>query len=216
MAEKKPLSVLQPPAAPGGMDRRTAIRALAGGVGAGMTLPAVAESHPLHRHVANPTALAEAEAAVAAKDWKPAFLDAHQDETLVSLAEQIVPGSTSAKVNRFVDRLLSVDTQENQRTFLNALGAIEGESIARFGRPWKSVTAAQQVELLTAVSTAEPAARDAKGQAAPPTLRNHFDHLKGWISGAFFSSEIGMRELGWTGNVFYASFPGCPHPDGHR
>jgi hypothetical protein len=215
MAEKKPLTVLPSPAAPSGMDRRTAIRALAGGVGAGLTLPAVAESHPLHRHLSDPSAIAEAEAATAATDWKPAFLDAHQSETLVSLAEQIVPGSTSAGVNRFVDRLLSVDTQENQRTFLNALGAIEGESIHRFGRPWKSLTPAQQVELLTAASTAEPGVKDAKG-IVHPTLRHHFDHLKAWISGAFFSSEIGMRELGWTGNVFHASFPGCQHPGGHR
>jgi hypothetical protein len=207
--------MLPPATGAGGMDRRAAIRALAAGMGAGMTLPAVAESHPLHRHLSNPSAVAEAEASTAETDWKPAFLDAHQSETLVSLAEQVVPGSTAAGVTRFVDKLLSVDSQENQRTFLNALGAIEGESINRFGRPWKSLTPAQQVELLTAASTAEPGAKDARGHATV-TLRNHFDHLKGWISGAYYSSETGMRELGWTGNVFHGSFPGCPHPGGHR
>ena len=47
------------------------------------------------------------------------------------------------------------------------------------------------------------------------TLRDHFDLLKGWIAGAYYSSEIGMRELGWTGNVVFAEFPGCQHPGGH-
>jgi gluconate 2-dehydrogenase subunit 3-like protein len=219
MAEKKTLTVLPPlspvSATPGTMARRDVIRALVGGVGAGMTLPAVAESHPMHRHLTDAAVLSEADAAAAAGDWKPAFLDAHQSATLVSLAEHVVPGSTAAGVTPFVDRLLSVDTPENQGRFLNALGALEGESIERFGHPWKALSPAQQVELLTAASTAAPGAKDASG-ATRATLRDHFDHLKGWISGAYFSSEIGMRELGWTGNVFHASFPGCPHPDGHR
>ena len=215
MAEKKALTVLPPPATGGGVDRRSVIRALVGSVGAGLTLPAVAESHPMHRHLSNASALTEADKAAAAKDWKPAFLDAHQAESFVSLAEQTVPGSTAAGVTAFVDKLLAVDTTDNQRRFLSALGALEGASIDRFGRPWKKLTKVQQVELLTAVSTAAPGVKDATG-SAPVTLRDQFDHLKGWISRAYFSSEAGMRELGWTGNVFHASFPGCPHPGGHR
>jgi hypothetical protein len=193
--------------------RRTALRTLATGLGAGAAIPGLAETHPVHSHLANPTAVAEATAAAAAakKEWKPAFLDKHQAETFVSLSEQIVPGSTAAAVTPFVDKLLEVDTRDNQRRFLNALGAIEGAAIARYGRPWKALAPAQQVELLTAASTAEAAAKD-----AAPTLRDHFDNLKGWVVGAYFSSEPGMKELGWTGNVFHAEFPGCPHPDGHR
>src|SRR3990170_1531303 len=105
MAEKKTLNVLRPEAAAGTVGRRDVIRALAAGVGAGMAVPAVAESHPVHRHLSDPSALAQADAAAAAKDWKPAFLDAQQAETLVSLAEQVVPGSTEAGVTRFVDLL---------------------------------------------------------------------------------------------------------------
>jgi hypothetical protein len=43
------------------------------------------------------------------------------------------------------------------------------------------------------------------------TIRDHFDTLKGWISGAYYSSEAGMRELGWTGTVMHEKFPGCEH-----
>ena len=117
-----------------------------------------------------------------------------------------------------------MDTQDNQRQFLNALGGIEGESIARYAHPWRSLTGDQQVALLTAASTAAPTPKDATAASAAPagapapllTLRDRFDHLKGWIVGAYYSSEIGMRELGWTGNTFFPTFPGCEHPNGHR
>ena len=59
----------------------------------------------------------------------------------------------------------------------------------------------------------------AKGQGSGPTtitLRDHFDYEKGWISGAYYSSEIGMRELGWAGENFFDAFPACEHSDGHR
>ena len=220
MAERKTVELLRPETSGGGMGRRAALRAIAGGVGAGVAIPGLAAEHPVHRHLASASAVAEAEAAAAqaraARAWKPAFLDPHQAESFASLAEHVVPGSTKAAVTPFVDKLLSVDTQENQRRFLNALGTLEGNAIARFGRPWKALTAAQQVELLTAVSTAAGGERDAAGALARPTPRDHFDNLKGWIVGAYYSSEIGMRELGWTGNVFHPEFPGCPHPDGHR
>jgi hypothetical protein len=35
------------------------------------------------------------------------------------------------------------------------------------------------------------------------------------VSGAYYSSEIGMQELGWTGQMFFDKLPGCDHPDGH-
>jgi hypothetical protein len=49
-----------------------------------------------------------------------------------------------------------------------------------------------------------------------PRLHGHFENLKGWISGAYYSSEVGMRELGWTGDRVFASFPGCEHTEGHH
>jgi hypothetical protein len=159
---------------------------------------------------------------------KPVFLAAHQMETLTTLAEAIVPGSTRARVAPFIDQLLAVDTRENQRKFVSALGWIDGEAQTRFQHPWKGLTPAQQTGILSAVSTAEEAEPPhfwVRGEAVivpaplpkrPPTSRDRFDELKGWIAGAYYSSEIGMRELGWTGQTFFPSFPGCEHPGGHR
>jgi hypothetical protein len=128
----------------------------------------------------------------------------------------------------FVDQLLAVDTPDNQRKFLSALGWIDGEAQARYHHSVEGADRRPADELLTAVSTAEPAEPPhfwVRGEAvivpaasseAPATTRDRFDELKGWIAGAYYSSEIGMRELGWTGQAFFSSFPGCEHPGGHR
>lgn len=224
MGDKKELPVVN--VAPSGLGRREVLQGLMATGAAGLAIPAVAEDHPVRHHLADHARVAAADAKASAAAPKPAFLDAHQLATLTSLAEHIVPGSGKAKVAPFVDQLLAVDTQDNQKKFVSALGALEGEAIARFGHPWKALTDTQQVELLTAASTAVPG-REPRfwrpGQPAivppeppaAPTLRDRFDHLKGWIVGAYYSSEVGMRELGWTGQSFFASFPGCEHPGGH-
>jgi hypothetical protein len=164
----------------------------------------------------------------AAADWQPVFLDSHQNETLIALAEQILPNSTQAQVNRFIDTLISVDTQENQKKFLASLGAFDHEGITRYKQPFKELSEDQQNGILTAASTAKPSEPGQSGRrrrrptVATPggeepvlTLRDHFENIKGWVSGAFYSSEFGMKELGWTGQVAWESLPGCPHPDGH-
>lgn len=211
-----------PPDQPSGVGRRAVLQGLLSGVGAGIALPLGAETHPVHRHLADAAKVDRAQSQAKAAAGKPEFLDAHQFATLTALCEQIVPGSVASGSDRFIDQLLAVDSRENQTRFLTALGAFEGEARARFSQPWKQLTEAQQVEILTAASTLEPGAEPRRGRAPAPKpepgkvgLRDHFDHLKGWIVGAHYSSEPGMRELGWTGQSFFTSFPDCPHPGKH-
>ena len=79
-------------------------------------------------------------------------------------------------------------------------------AINKHGKAWIGITPSEQDALLRDASTA-----DAKTSA----MRGHFQNLKDWIAGAYYSSEDGMRELGWTGNVFHQELPGCTHPGGH-
>jgi hypothetical protein len=173
--------------------------------------------------------MSAAESKAADPSWEPSFFDRHQNETLIVLAERIVPNSTQAQVNRFVDTLISVDKQENQKKFLAALGEFDHEAISRHNHPFKALSEEQQNAILAEASTAEASqpgqgvrrrrrpAVPKPGMAQPIlTLRDHFDILKGWITGAFYSSEFGMKELGWTGQVAWDSLPSCVHPDGHR
>ena len=203
------------PAVPGnhsnsetGINRREMVRRLMIAGGAGFALPGVAEGHPIARHLANQGAAARAASRAARTDWSPAFLDQHQSKTLEVLGERIIPGSSKAQVNHFIDLLLSVDTQDAQKKFIASLSAFEAESLKRFSHPYKDLTVSQQNEILTSASTAERG-EAAEGQPHRITLRDHFENLKTWISGAYYSSEIGMKELGWTGQVIFTSFPGC-------
>ncbi len=192
----------------GDVPRRVALQTLLGGIGAGFALPAAASTqHPMHTHVGNVEAIENAQKKAAVAAYTPEFLDAHQTETLGALAETIVPGSTAARVAPFLDQLLAVDSAANQRAFLGALGAFDMAALTKHGKAWIAITSPEQDAILRDASTA-----DVKTSA----MRAHFENLKGWIVGAYYSSEPGMRELGWTGNVFHAELPGCTHPGGHQ
>lgn len=189
------------------MPRRAALQALVSGAAAAFAFPAAIEAqHPIHQHLSDPARLEQAQQRAAVGGSAPLFLDAHQSKTLEMLAETIVPGSTGARVGPFIDQLLAVDSGANQRAFVGALGAFDMMAINRHRTTWVGLTAPQQEALLREASTA-----DIKTSA----WRRHFQHLKDWIVGAYYSSEIGMRELGWDGNVVHTELPGCTHPGGH-
>jgi hypothetical protein len=213
---KSALVVIGEEAASVRLTRRAMVQQLLAGVGAGAAWPLVAASHPIHRHLISGATFEEAEK-LAAADWKPLVLDAQQDKTLAALAESIVPGSRKAQVNRFIDLLLSVDTTARKKEFVDSLAAFEEESQKRFGNGFASLDAGQQNMLLTDAATT-PAGEDSTGGAMKenPGLHTHFENLKGWISGAYYSSEAGMRELGWTGDYAFERFPGCEHTEGHH
>jgi hypothetical protein len=194
--------------APGdGVPRRAVLQALLGGAGA-FALPAALDGqHPMHAHLSNASVIEQAQQRAAATGSVPVFLDGHQAKTLEVLAEAIVPGSTGARVGPFIDQLLAVDSTKNQGAFVGALGAFDMAAIKKHGQAWIGITPSQQDALLGEASTAD---------AKTSVLRGHFDNLKDWIAGAYYSSETGMRELGWDGNVFHSQLPGCTHPGGHQ
>jgi hypothetical protein len=200
---------LNPVDSPGsaGIRRREALQTLLGTVGAGFALPAIADAqHPVLEHLSSPAIVEQAQRKAAASAYKPEFLDGHQMKTLESLAEAIVPGSTAARVAPFLDQLLAVESAKNQIAFLGALGAFEMAATTKHGKVWHALAAGQSDALLSEASTAD----------ATSAMRRHFQHLKDWVAGAYYSSEPGMRELGWTGNMFHQELPGCTHPGGHQ
>ncbi len=200
------------------LGRREVVQRLAMSLGGIVAFPLVAAAHPIQQHLRDHVLVGAADAKASAQDYAPEFLDRHQLDTLALLAERIVPGSTDARSAPFIDQLLNVATIDERRRFLQGLGAFEGLAITRARSSWKQMTGDQQDELLTFASTTAPRNPPEAGarESAPPTIRDHFEELKGWIVGAYYSSEIGMRELGWNGTVFFPAFPGCDHPDSHR
>jgi hypothetical protein len=200
----------------GQLTRREMVRRLLAGMGAGAAWPMVASSHPIHEILRNEAVLEEAEK-LGAANWEPVFLNVQQNESLVALAERVVPGSTKAQVNRFLDLLLGVETDKHQKDFVAGLAAFEAESQKRFGKGFPSLDDRQQ-NMLLADASAPPSKEASAGSAGKENSspHRHVENLKVWISGAYYSSEIGMRELGWTEDRVFASFPGCEHPEGHH
>lgn len=198
------------------LTRRKMVQRLLAGAGAGAAWPLVSTSHPIYGLLANDAVLDEAEG-LGDTNWKPAFLTSQQNKILTALAESIVPGSTRAHVSRFIDLLLSVDKPENQRKFVESLTVLNGGAQNRFGKSFPALNAEQMNAFLTAASTKAEKPRPSPTSAAQKqsALYAHFENLKGWISGAYYSSEVGMRELGWKGDYAFAEFPGCAHPEGH-
>ena len=184
--------------------RREILRRLLAGMGASAVWPMVSAAHPFFLRLEDETVF-EVQDQMPRVDCGLVFLNQFQDGRLVVLAERIVPGSEKAKVNRFLDLLMSVETEKNQKDFLEALQSFEAESGLRFGKHLTALEPAQLDELLTDGSAAKAA-----------KLQPHFENLKGWIAGAYYSSEMGMRELGWTPDRVFASFPGCEHSEGHH
>jgi hypothetical protein len=210
------LPVISDAAATGGqLTRREMVRRLLAGMGAGTTWPLVADAHPIHELLRNDAVLEEAEKFGAA-DWKPIFLNVKQNESLIALAESVVPGSTKAQVNRFLDLLLSVDTDAHKKEFVASLTTFETESLERFAKGFPSLDDRQKNMLLTDAAAPAQTGPGGNAEGKKSGLHEHFENLKGWISGAYYSSEMGMRELGWTEDRVFASFPGCEHPEGHH
>jgi hypothetical protein len=185
-----------------GISRREAMQKLMAGIAAGAVAPAVAAAHPveLYRQLSDDASLSNAEVALGAADWRPIFLNAKQDELLVAVSEAMVPGSTGAQVDRFIDLLLSVDAADRQKAFLSSLTAVDEGTRSEFQREFTELNAGDRSKALTSLSQAHKEA---------------FANLKEWIVGAYYSSEQGMKELGWDGNFAFDKYPTCERVEGH-
>lgn len=141
---------------------------------------------------------------LARADWKPAFFSDHQNQTVIVLSDLIIPetdtpGAKTALVNRFLDLLLAAETHDNQQSFLNSLAYLDGEARSRFGNALVYLAHDDQVELLEFFAYANSLETWGEGQTGDQTGHNHFQNLKDWIARVFYSSEAGMKALGWNG-----------------
>jgi len=154
-------------------------------------------------------------------DWRPLFLDDHQNETLIILSDLIIPatdtpGAKEALANRYIDLVLSAETSEVKGSFLNSLAYLDGESMRRFKAAFRYLSRDDQDDLLHELAypssgsewTGEPDTKPDPGHA-------HFEALKERIMTAYYTSQIGLtKELGWDGNYTHGHYQGCEHPEG--
>lgn len=135
--------------------------------------------------------------------WRPLFLNPEQNESLVALGEQIIPGSKEAQCNRVIDLVLSIESNTNKAAFQAALNAFEQAARKEYDQPLQNGSVEQLDKLLAKASS--------RGDALEP----HFHLLKEWFADSYWSSQQGLKDLGWTGRVAWSSFDGCQHGGAH-
>jgi hypothetical protein len=155
-----------------------------------------------------------------AADWKPIFLDAHQNETLIALSDLIIPatnspGAKEALVNRFLDLLMSAEKSETQREFLTALAYLDGACMERYKSAFVYLPPGQQIEIITLFAYPHTQQTWGEGVEEFPG-HQHFENLKQWIVGAYYSSPVGLKEIGWDGTFPHGLFSGCQHAEGEH
>ncbi len=140
---------------------------------------------------------------VAKPDWKPLFLDQHQNDTVIALTEAIIPatdtpGAKAALVNRYIDLFLRDGDPGFRASFLSGLNWLDGHAIRQKGHPFARLSTAYQNELLQSIEQGGPAA----GKA-------FFRMAKAVTSQIYYNTQIGYRELNKGGRV--PADYGCTH-----
>ena len=187
--------------------RRDVLRTLAIGVAGGSVLQAVPLQAAQHVH----RMIAQEKSHAPAGRYRPKFFSAHQYQTLSSLCDAIIPadehsaGAVKAGAPEFID-LLTSENKDYQLALGGGLMWLDGTCADRHGHPYLSCSAAQQKEILDLIAYR----KNVLGDATISQGIEFFAFLRRLTSDAFYSSEIGIKDLQYMGNTFLREFPGCP------
>jgi gluconate 2-dehydrogenase gamma chain len=143
--------------------------------------------------------------------YTPRFFSGRQYKTLRALCQAIIPsdhesgGAIEAGAPEFIDLL----TSENKQFQLQLSGGImwlDATCTSRYERTYLTATPQQQKEILDLIAFRKNADQDPR---LGPGIE-FFSTLRKFTSDGFFTSEIGMKYLGYIGNTYLEEFPGCP------
>jgi len=141
--------------------------------------------------------------------YAPKFFTAAEFRTVRILADMIIPrddrsGSASdAGVPEFMDFTMN-DRPNSQKWMRDGLAWLNAQSNTRFGKQFADATETQREAILNDI--AWPA-------RAPATMADgvgFFIRFRDLTSSGFWSSQIGVKDLQYKGNVFVAEWNGCP------
>ena len=157
---------------------------------------------------------------LARADWTPVLLNAQQNETLTALGEAIIPatdtpGAKAALVNRFLDLVLSALPSETQGEFLASLTWFDTGATERYKATFVNLSDEDQQDFMNLVAWPHTRPRWGKIDANFEGYE-HFERVKRWIAAAYYSSPVGLKELGWDGWAARGIFEGCEHQPGEH
>lgn len=128
---------------------------------------------------------------------------------LVLPADERSPAASELGVADFIDEWISAPyavQQADRELVLPGLEWLERQSNERFGRGFADAAASEQSEIVDTIAWPDKASSDLVDKA------RFFDRFRYIAVGAFYTTDAGMADIGYTGNVAIAgSYPG-PSP----
>jgi len=186
-----------------GITRRDILRTLAVGAVGGSVLqviPAKAAEY-IHQMVH------KEKAAAPAGKYSPKYFSA----TLIALCDFIIPkdeksgGAVEAGAPEFID-LLTSENPEYQLKLGGGLFWLDGFCTDRHANVFVECTPEQKKEVLDLIAFR----KNAKQDAALSQGVAFFSFLRRLTCDGFYTSKIGIADLGYIGNTSVREFPGCP------
>ena len=188
------------------ISRRDVLRTLGMGAMAGSVLRVIPMQAAEYAHNT-----VQAEKAAAPGGYTPKFFSPHQYKTLQALCDTIIPaedgsgGAIEAGAPEFID-LLTSENPEYQLKLGGGLMWLDSTCTDRYGKIFLECASGQQKEILDQIAYRRNALSD-------PSLSqgvDFFSFLRMMTVDGFFTSEIGIKYLGYIGNKYMKSFAGCP------
>jgi gluconate 2-dehydrogenase gamma chain len=190
-----------------GITRRDILRTLAVGAVGGSVLqviPAEAAEY-VHQMVHKEKAAAPTGA------YTPKYFTAPQYAMLLALCDAIIPkdeksgGAVEAGAPEFID-LLTSENEEYQLRLGGGLFWLDSSCVDRYGTPFMECKPEQKKEILDLIAFRKNAKQDrALSQGVA-----FFAFLRRLTCDGFYTSKIGIADLGYIGNTSLREFPGCP------
>jgi hypothetical protein len=163
------------------------------------------EAQQAHEHAQ----AAQAAAKKTGVPFKPKFFTPHEYQTVGVLADLIIPAddrsgsATAAGVPEFMDFTM-VDQPARQVAMRGGLAWLDAESQRRFDLPFVKAAPAQRTAILDDISS--------YGDVSP-SLRHgqaFFRSFRDLTASGFWTTKMGMTDLGYMGNTVVAEWKGCP------
>jgi len=141
--------------------------------------------------------------------FKPAFFTAHEYATVRLLADTIIPkddrsgSATDAGVPEFMDFMM-IDQPNRQTAMRGGLAWLDLESQDRHDKLFLDCTPEQRTAMLDDIAWPQ--------RAKPEFLHGvaFFNSFRDLTAAGFFSSQMGVQDLKYTGNVMRPEWTGCP------
>ena len=140
--------------------------------------------------------------------FKPQFFSDHEYRTVRVLVDIIIPrdersgSATDAGVPEFMDFIM-IDRPAMQSQMRGGLRWLDNESVDRFGAQFVNATDAQRIAIV------EDIAWPARARPELSHGVSFFNYFRDLTAGGFWSSKIGVEDVGYIGNV-PNRWDGCP------